>query len=416
MKTYNSYHTCIKQLARSNALPEKYTSFIDRSTIWRWKHESEDKYLGNELSNIQVLQQFLERQESARVIKSYLKIAMALSGIFRKANQLRRILNQEKNILVNVLHNCRSKIDIKIVLKLLKLSSSTYYHWKNQIQYPCKSSALSLCRRLYPNQLTEKETNQIKTLAMDQRFKYWPVSSIFHYARRNKLVHISLSSWYAYIHKLGISRPMIPRKSISRTGIRASSAHQVWHADITIVKCLNGMKYYVYLLMDNYSRFILNYQVSTRVLAKIRLDSIREAHEEYIDKLDMDTLLMVDGGPENNNHLMDHYTNSEGVSLRKVIAGKDIHFSNSMVEAQNKIIKYYYLFKHPFSSLQELNKMLDWIIKDYNHARPHHSLGGLTPFEALKGEISPKLENKIQLRHAREMRIRENSEKSCGVC
>ena len=44
---YNSYHTSIKQLARQYKLPEKYIRNIDRSTIWRWKNELEDKYIGS---------------------------------------------------------------------------------------------------------------------------------------------------------------------------------------------------------------------------------------------------------------------------------------------------------------------------------------------------------------------------------
>ena len=127
-------------------------------------------------------------------------------------------------------------------------------------------------------------------------------------------------------------------------------------------------------------------------------------------------MLLVDGGTENNNSLVDQYMNSEGVSLKKIIAGRDIQFSNSMVEAQNRLIKYNYLFKHPFRDLQELERILDWIIKDFNHIRPHHSLGGLTPFEALNGTILPCEQWKFQMHEARETRILENTSQSCGIC
>lgn len=148
--------------------------------------------------------------------------------------------------------------------------------------YPCKSLALKACRRIYPNQLTEMETNRLKSLLTKSIFKYWPVCSIAHYAQINILLHISLSTWHHYIHKLGIKRPALPVKPKYKTGIRATRPHQIWHANITNVKCMNGMKYYVYLLMDNYSRFILNYQISNKVSAEIRLESIRQAYQQYI--------------------------------------------------------------------------------------------------------------------------------------
>jgi len=86
LKTYNSYHTHIKQLAKRNGIPQTYLESIDRTTIWRWKKEPIDKYLGTELTNIEILDQFLSRKESETVIKSYLKVANALSRILSASN------------------------------------------------------------------------------------------------------------------------------------------------------------------------------------------------------------------------------------------------------------------------------------------------------------------------------------------
>ena len=95
------------------------------------------------------------------------------------------------------------------------------------------------------------------------------------------------------------------------------------------------MKCYVYLLMDNFSRFILNYQVSENVSAKIRMKSIQQAFEQYIKVPGEDVRLIVDGGIENNNKAVDDYINSDEVSVQKLIAGKDIKFSNSIVSHPN---------------------------------------------------------------------------------
>ncbi len=42
MKTYNSYHTIIKQLAKKDKIHETYLACIERTTIWRWKKEPID--------------------------------------------------------------------------------------------------------------------------------------------------------------------------------------------------------------------------------------------------------------------------------------------------------------------------------------------------------------------------------------
>ena len=176
------------------------------------------------------------------------------------------------------------------------------------------------------------------------------------------------------------------------------------------------MKYNIYLLMDNFSRFILNYQVSEKVSAKIRMGSIQQAYEQYINVPGEDVRLIVDRGVENNNRAVDDYISSEEVSVQKLIAGKDIKFSNSIVEAQNKIMKYRYLFKHDFKDIHELRNLLDWIIEDYQYKRPHHSLKGLTPYEALNETPLPKEQWTQQIQAAKRIRLQQNVKEPCEIC
>ena len=356
---HNSYHTSIKQLARQYKLPEKYSRNIDRSTIWRWKNEQEDKYIGSEFSNIEDLNKFLERKESDTVIRNYLKLASVISKIIKQSKQFQKVISIQKEQFVKAIIKFQKVINVRLVLKLCNITSSVFYYWKNQVFNKCLTSPLQLCRRIYPNQLTEGEAQKIKEMLTDQVFKYWPINSIAYYALRNNLVNASLATWYNYAKYLGITHRRFSKKSRYGKGIRASAPHQIWHADITVVKCLNGMKYYVYLLIDNFSRYILNLQVSDKVSAKIRMDSIRQAYDQYIKGTDLDVKLIVDGGVENNNGEVDSLLNSEGVSIQKLIARKDIRFSNSLVEAQHKIIKYHYLFKQTYEDGDDLQRLLE---------------------------------------------------------
>jgi len=69
---------------------------------------------------------------------------------------------------------------------------------------------------------------------------------------------IEKKPWYKYIKLLGINRPRICRRKRYDKEITASFSNEKWHAGITIVKSLDGIKNYVYLLMDNYSKYIIN--------------------------------------------------------------------------------------------------------------------------------------------------------------
>lgn len=183
-----------------------------------------------------------------------------------------------------------------------------------------------------------------------------------------------------------------------------------------ITKTLDGMKNYIYFLMDNFSRMIINWRVEPRVFGKTRLETIEEAYYKYIHNTRQDVILLVDGGVENNNNDMESFIRSDEVSLRKLITQKDITFSNSVIEAQNKLIKYRYLCKRECRDIQELRKGIEWIVYDYNHNRPHISLRGLTPSEAASGENVPKEKWHDQVLRARTFRLEENRRELCRIC
>ena len=81
------------------------------------------------------------------------------------------------------------------------------------------------------------------------------------------------------------------------------------------------MVYYIYLVVDNYSRKILSWRVSEKESGAIRMQTLKEAWEQAPEadtELNID--LIVDGGPENVNHVVDTFVNSEGLNIHKKIA------------------------------------------------------------------------------------------------
>jgi hypothetical protein len=83
-------------LAKRNRLPYKYSKSVDRSTLWRCENEADDKYLGAELSDIDLLEKFLERKDSVKVIGSYLRLTASISNILNASGQFQKILSGNK--------------------------------------------------------------------------------------------------------------------------------------------------------------------------------------------------------------------------------------------------------------------------------------------------------------------------------
>ena len=83
-----------------------------------------------------------------------------------------------------------------------------------------------------------------------------------------------------------------------------------------------------------------------------------------------------------------------------------------MVEAVNKHIKYYYLFKKDLKNYQETLNYLKRSIPDYNH-KPHGALFGLTPSEVLNGESPSRDLFKEEKTEARKERLIMNQKIEC---
>jgi len=136
-----------------------------------------------------------------------------------------------------------------------------------------------------------------------------------------------------------------------------------------------GIKYYIYLLSDNFSRNILSWKVSEKLSASIRVQTIREAYaiaSENSSDLNVD--LIVDGGSENNNEAMNSFIEEDQINIHKLIALRDIDFSNSLIEAHFSIIKYRYLYQMNIENKNQLIKAMEFLVHDFN---PDYALANL---------------------------------------
>jgi putative transposase len=115
--------------------------------------------------------------------------------------------------------------------------------------------------------------------------------------------------------------------------------------------------------------------------------------------------LIVDGGSENNNRVVEAFLTT--TPIHKLVARVDVAFSNSMIEAVNKILKYDYLFRSQLSCRDHLDDEVRMAIGDYND-RPHYALKGLTPNQAYSGMTFDEEDYRRRLAIARSERLRVN--------
>ena len=163
----------------------------------------------------------------------------------------------------------------------------------------------------------------------------------------------------------------------------------------------------------NYSRKVLAWRIATRLSARLSLAALREAHAQSSGSR---INLIVDGGSENHAQVIEEFIARDCIHIQKKIALRDVHFSNSLVESVNKLLKYRYLFPRQAANGAALTTHLAEAIQDCNDVRTHGSLNGLKPSEAYQGREIPERPYFTMLKQAKTDRLIKNKKNTCGIC
>ena len=87
----------------------------------------------------------------------------------------------------------------------------------------------------------------------------------------------------------------------------------------------------------------------------------------------------MDNGPEMTSRALDHWAYERGVRLRFIAPGKA--GAERLHQSFNGRLRDECLNQHWFRSLGDARQIVEERRLDYNRARPHSALGGLTPEE-----------------------------------
>lgn len=359
-----------------------------------------------------MIKDFLSKKQLLNAAKALYFIYSTHYKIIQSIKSRKKLFRQSKSLVLSTIDKIKDVIGIQKAVRAFGISYQQYYAWGKQIK--CNLSPVSLCRKLYHNQLTFKEVDTIKKYLTDVRYNHWNVSSVYFQMLREKAAFISRTSFYKYTNLFSMQR-VKPQKRRNGEGLRASVPKKILHMDVTIFRPLNHSKVYLYFLVDNYSRFILGWKASLSYSANITFQNIFNAYQKYnLGDVKPYIDLVCDGGSENKG-MVDIFINHTDSNIKKLVAQTDIIFSNSMIEAVNKRMKYDFLFTTELLDFDQTKQFLSSAVDQYNN-KPHSALFGLTPFEVFNGAIPDKLMFKNDIRQAALNRKTINLEAKCLNC
>ena len=89
--------------------------------------------------------------------------------------------------------------------------------------------------------------------------------------------------------------------------------------------------------------------------------------------------IRMGNGPEMTSHDFVEWAQRKGIALNYIEPGEPTQ--NAYIERFNRTFREEVLDQHLFARLDDVREAAHWWMLDYNQARPHDSLGGMTPAE-----------------------------------
>jgi len=299
----------------------------------------------------------------------------------------------------------QSDLGVIRTLRELKVNKTTFYKWYNTY---LNSGYDGLARKAAKNKNTWNKINsadrdKVVEIALEKpelssRELAWYITDNFNY-------YISESSVYRILKSNGlITTPPFRIMSASDSfHDKTTKVNQMWQTDFTYFKIFGWGWYYLSTVLDDYSRFIVNWKLCSTMKAEDVKDTLDEALLiADVSENSAPKLLSDNGSCYISNELAD-YLNDKNM---KHVRGRPLH-----PQTQGKIERYHRSMKNivkldNYFSPGQLEEKLKEFVYYYNYLRYHESIQNLTPAEVYYGKGERKLKQRSRTKN-RTLRARK---------
>ena len=414
-----TYDHRLRDLVRTTGDPDILAEFgVPRSTALGWLRRDYQPVVTADvldMDHIRLQAEVLKLRQRNRTLAAIIRLLLALVRALGGRLEGRRLPEgSAKAGLLRAVELTEAVLSRRGALRVLGLSASRYHRWR-QAERSCGLDDRSTCPRLAPTRLTPAEILAMKEMVESPEYRHVPTGRLAVLAQRLGKVFAAPSTWCKLANSRGWRRPRTRvHPAAPKDGVRAWEADEMWHLDTTIIKLVNGAKIYLHAVIDNYSRKILAWSVVDRFEFATTVTILRDAARGAVSAEEMPTLV-TDAGIENVNAGVDELIVS-GL-LRRVLALRDVSFSNSLIEAWWRSLKHQWLYLNALDSLETVRRLVAFYVEAHNTEIPHSAFRGQTPAEMYYGrgkDVPDKLE--AAKTRARAARLTANRAESCSVC
>jgi len=288
----------------------------------------------------------------------------------------------EKGKILALVHN--SGLPRRRALAHLGLPKSTYYRWLRQ-QSEGRLQDNKGGSPIPWNKLRTEEESKILI-----RARASPELSCRQLAL--KLVdsegwYVSESTVFRILKREGLIKPaeIVGFKAGKEYHRKTKRPNELWASDCAYLKVIDWGWYYLVTVMDDYSRFILAWELKSDMAAGSLIDVAQRA-VDYTGMTDVPvedrTALLSDNAAGYLSRQFGEYLRLVGV--RHIVASPYHPQTNGKIERYHRSIKGE-LSLLPYEMPGDLEEAIAAFVEYYNYQRYHEGLGDVTPYDVYTG-------------------------------
>jgi putative transposase len=161
----------------------------------------------------------------------------------------------------------------------------------------------------------------------------------------------------------------------------AAARNEYWSMDFVHDQLVGGRAFRVLTVIDKWSRESVLLETSFSLSGQSVVDALQRIAVGRAQP----KAITVDHGTEFTSKSLDEWAWNKGVKLDFIRPGKPTQ--NAVIESFNGRLRDECLNTNEFASIEDAKQKIEFWRQDYNHHRPHSSLGHLTPNEfAMQGQ------------------------------
>jgi transposase InsO family protein len=199
--------------------------------------------------------------------------------------------------------------------------------------------------------------------------------------------YVSESTVFRILKREGLIKPaeIIGFKADKEYHRKTNRSNEMWATDCSYLKVIDWGWYYLVTVMDDYSRYILAWDLKRDMAASSLIDVVQKA----VDSTGMTdvpvedrTILLSDNGAGYLSRHFGEYLRLVGV--RHITASPFHPQTNGKIERYHRTVKGE-INQVPYEMPSELKEAIGAFIEYYNYRRYHEGLGDVTPYDVYTG-------------------------------